>query len=70
MSKYGITAVLKEETSIIASISASLIGRVVMLLIMYVAIFKTGIIVFICIKRHIMIMLHHTDRYFPLLYFM
>ena len=40
-------AVLKVETDIIASITASQTGRAVKLVIMYVNIFKTGIIVFI-----------------------
>ena len=40
-------AVLKVETDIIASISASLTGRAVILVIMYVEIFRTGVIVFI-----------------------
>jgi hypothetical protein len=41
---YRITGVLKVETDIF---SASLTGRTVMLVIMYVKIFKTGVIVFI-----------------------
>jgi hypothetical protein len=45
--RYRITAVLKVETDIIASISASLTGRAVILVIMYVEIFRTGVIVFI-----------------------
>ena len=44
MNIYRITAVLKVETDIIASIAASLTGRAVM---MYVEIFKTDVIVFI-----------------------
>ena len=49
---YRITAVLKVETDIIASIAASLVGLVVILVIMYVEIFNTDIIVFIGIKCH------------------
>ena len=45
--KYRISAVFKVETDIIASI-----GRAAILVIMYVKVFKTGIIVFIGIKRH------------------
>ena len=37
-------AILKVETDIITSITASLTGRAVRLVIMYVEIFKTGII--------------------------
>ena len=48
LGKYRITSVLKVETDIIASIEASLTGRAVILVIMYVEIFKIGIIVFIC----------------------
>ena len=44
---YRIMAVLKVETDIITSIAASLTGWAVKLVIMYVAIFKTGVIVFI-----------------------
>ena len=44
---YIIKAVLKVETDIIASITASQTGRAVKLVIMYVNIFKTGFIVFI-----------------------
>ena len=44
---YIMKAVLKVETDIIASITASQTGRAVKLVIMYVNIFKTGIIVFI-----------------------
>ena len=40
-------AVLKVETDIITSIAASPTGWAVKLVIMYVAIFKTGVIVFI-----------------------
>jgi hypothetical protein len=40
---YKITIVLKVETDIIVSIAASLTGRAVILVIMYVEIFKTGI---------------------------
>jgi hypothetical protein len=46
--KYRITTVLKVETDIIASIAASPTGRAVVLMIIYVEIFKTDIIVFIC----------------------
>jgi hypothetical protein len=42
---YRITAVLKVETYIIASITTSPIGRAVMLVVMYVEIFKTKVIV-------------------------
>ena len=44
---YRITADLKIKTDIIASMATSLTGRAVILLIMYVEIFKTGDIVFI-----------------------
>jgi len=44
MNIYRITAVLKVETDINASIAASLTGQAG---IMYVEIFKTGVIVFI-----------------------
>jgi len=47
MLKYRITAVLKDETDIIASIASSLIGRALIQVIMYVEIFKTDVIVFI-----------------------
>ena len=50
--KYIITVVLNVETNIIINIAANLIGRAVKLVIMYVEISKTGIIVFISIKRH------------------
>jgi hypothetical protein len=43
--KYRITSVLKVETDIIASITASTMGRVVILVIMYVETFKTDVIV-------------------------
>ena len=38
---------MKVETDIITSITASLIGRAVILVIMYVEIFQTDVIVFI-----------------------
>ena len=38
---------MKVETDIIAIITASLIERAVILMIMYVEVFKTGVIVFI-----------------------
>ena len=41
-------AVLKIETETVTSIAASLIGQAVILVIMYVKIFKIDIIVFIC----------------------
>jgi len=44
---YRITAVLKVETDNIASIAASPTGRAVILVIMYVEIFKTGVILLI-----------------------
>ena len=44
---YRITAVLNVETDIITSMAASLTGGAMILVIMYVDIFKTGIIVFI-----------------------
>jgi hypothetical protein len=47
-----ITAALKVWTSIVASITTSLIGRVVIPVMMYVDTFKTDVIVFIGIKRH------------------
>jgi len=47
VSIYRITAVLKVETDIIASIALIRRGQVVILVIMNVEIFKTGIIVFI-----------------------
>ena len=43
---YRIMAVLKVETDIIASATARPTGRAVILMIMYVEIFKTGVIVF------------------------
>ena len=57
---YRITAVLKIEIDIVASITASPTGWAVTLLIMtmymYVKIFNTGIIVFVgdvkCVLRH------------------
>ena len=54
---YRITAVLKVETDIIASIAASSTGQAVILVIMYVEIFKTGVVVFIsdvktCLMSH------------------
>jgi hypothetical protein len=45
--KYRITAVLKVKTDIIASITASQTGGAVILVIMYVEIFKTDVIVLI-----------------------
>ena len=55
-----ITGVLKVETDIIASIRASLTGRTVILVIMYVEIFKTDVIVSIsdlkmCLMSHLLI---------------
>jgi hypothetical protein len=47
-----ITAALKVWTSIVASITTSLIGRVVIPVMMYVDTFKTDVILFIGIKRH------------------
>jgi hypothetical protein len=44
----GFIAVLKIETETVTSIAASLIGQAVILVIMYVKIFKIDIIVFIC----------------------
>ena len=44
---YRITSVLKVETDIVASIAASPTRRPVILVIMYVDFFKTGVIVFI-----------------------
>jgi hypothetical protein len=49
---YRITAILNYETCIIASIAMSPIGRVIMLVKMYVEIFKTDVIVFIGIEPH------------------
>jgi hypothetical protein len=56
--KYRITTVLKVETDIISSIAASPIGWAMILLIIYVKIFKTGVIVFIsdvkiCLSSHL-----------------
>jgi len=48
---YKITAILNYETYIIASIAMSPIGRVIMLVKIYVEIFKTDVIVFIGIQR-------------------
>ena len=45
---YRIMSVLKVETDIITSIVASLTGWAVILVIMYIKIFKTGVIGFIC----------------------
>jgi hypothetical protein len=47
-----ITTALKVWTSIVASITTSLIGRVVIPVMMYVDTFKTDVILFIGIKRH------------------
>jgi hypothetical protein len=44
---YRITAVLKVETYITTIITVSLIGRAVILVIMYVETFKTAVIVII-----------------------
>jgi hypothetical protein len=44
---YRITAILKVETDIIASIASTSRGLAVMLVIIYVVIFITGVIVFI-----------------------
>jgi hypothetical protein len=54
---YRITAVLKVKTDIIASITASQTGGAVILVIMYVEIFKTDVIVLIgdvktCLTSH------------------
>ena len=45
---YRITAVLKVETDIITNISASLIGRAGIFVIMSVEALKNDVIVFIC----------------------
>jgi hypothetical protein len=45
---YRITAVLKVETDIIVSISVSLVGWAMILVIMYIKTFKTVIVFFIC----------------------
>ena len=55
--KYRITTVMKVETDIITNITVSLIGRAVLLVIMYVEIFKTDVIIFIgnvimCLTSH------------------
>jgi hypothetical protein len=42
--RYRITTVLKVETGIITSISASLIGRVVIIVIVYVIVFICDVI--------------------------
>ena len=47
-----ITTALKVWTSIVANITTSLIGRVVIPVMMYVDTFKTDVILFIGIKRH------------------
>jgi len=49
---YRIMAILKVKTDIITSISASSIGRAVILVITYVETFKMDVIVFIGIKHH------------------
>lgn len=54
---YRITAVLKAETDIIVSIAACPTGQDMLLVIMYVKIFKTCVIVFInevkmCLRSH------------------
>jgi len=46
---YRITVVMNVETEINSSITASLIGQAVILVIMYVKSFKTAVIVLICI---------------------
>ena len=56
--KYRITTVLKVETDIISSIAASPIGWAMILVIIYVKIFKTGVVVFIgdvkiCLSSHL-----------------
>ena len=52
---YKITAVMKVKTDIIANIPASLIGRAVILVIMYVKTFKSDVIVYIgYIKMYLM----------------
>jgi len=45
--KYRIMAVMMVETGIISSIAASLIGQAVILVIMFVEVFKTDVIFFI-----------------------
>jgi len=57
LNKYRITTALKIKTNIIAGIAASLTGRAVILVIMYVENFKTGVIGFIgdikmCLTSH------------------
>ena len=47
---HRITAVLKVKTDIITSVAVSLTGRVLILAIMYIEIYKTDIIVFKVIK--------------------
>ena len=47
MNLYRITAILKVETDIITNISASLIGRTEIFVIMSVKAFRTDVIVFI-----------------------
>ena len=54
---------LKVETDIITSITSSLIGMAVILVIMYVNNTKTYVIGFICNKCHSGS--DHTQRYFP-----
>ena len=49
---YRITSIMEIETYIIMSIEASPIGRTVILVVMYVKIFTTGIIVFISNISH------------------
>jgi hypothetical protein len=52
IAKYRIMAVLKAETDIFTSSTASLIGWAVILVIMYDEIFKTYVFPFICMKHH------------------
>jgi hypothetical protein len=61
-STYIITPVLKVETNIIASIVACPVWRVMMLLIMYVEIFKTDLILLLSVLN--VTMWRHTDCYF------
>ena len=58
--KYRVTAILKVETDIIANISASLVGRAGIFVIMSVEAFRTDVIAFIgCVIMRFYVRLTH-----------
>ena len=63
---HRITEVLKFETDIITSITASLTGRAMLLVIMYVEIFKTGVDIFIHDVKRSELVLAHASYELPL----